>query len=280
MNNPEIIIKKASGKTEPFEVEKLKSSLHKAGATDDVISDIVADIENWVYDGVSTRMIYVRAYKMFRQISTSGSLLYKLKMAINSMGPSGYPFEHFIGELFKLQGYEVEVGQVMEGAAITHEMDVIATKGKVQNLIECKFSHKQGNSVGIQVPLYVHSRVDDIVEKMQQNPRYKDVTFAAWLVTNGRFSSDSIEYSRHRGINLLGWDYPKNKALKDLIEKEKMFPLTILSNLNKIEKQKLMKDGIVTCSQLLQQSGILNRMGISRSKQSSIRKELVALDGM
>ncbi|MDZ4121525.1 MAG: restriction endonuclease, partial [Candidatus Cloacimonadaceae bacterium] len=198
-NTEEIIIKKASGDTEPFDVSKLKSSLRKAGAGEGVITDIVADIEKWVYSGVTTRKIYSRAYKIFKQQSNSGALLYKLKMAINSMGPSGYPFERFIGELFKRQDYEVEVGQVLQGASITHEMDVIATKGNEHILVECKFSHNQGKYISIQVPLYVYSRINDIVEKMQQEKRYKDTKFSAWIVTNTRFSADSIAFSKSKG---------------------------------------------------------------------------------
>ena len=73
-NNKEISIKKASGETELFDVFKLKASLKNAGARDDVISDIAADIADWVYDGVTTRKIYARAYKMFRKRSGNKEL--------------------------------------------------------------------------------------------------------------------------------------------------------------------------------------------------------------
>jgi hypothetical protein len=278
-NSNVVMIKKASGKTEAFEINKLRASLKNAGATEDAINEVVADIQDWVFDGVSTGKIYTRAFRIFRQISTSGALLYRLKKAILDMGPSGYPFEHFVGELFRLQGYDVEVGQVMEGASVTHEMDVIAKKGREQILGECKFSHKQGHSVSIQVPLYVHSRVNDIVEKLLENGKNQDISFCAWIFTNGRFSPDSIEYSRCKGIKLMGWDYPKDHALKDLIEREKMFPITILTNLSIKDKKELMAAGIVTCAQLREQSESLHKMGFSKKKQSSILKELDALAG-
>jgi hypothetical protein len=135
------------------------------------------------------------------------------------MGPSGYPFEHFVGEIFKRQGYEVEVGVIMEGASVSHEMDVIAKKGSELILGECKYSHKQGFSVSVQVPLYVHSRVNDIVEKLQTDECYQDFNFIPWIFTNGRFTSDSSQYSRAKGINLMSWDHPSGHALKDLIRK-------------------------------------------------------------
>ena len=273
-NKKEIIIKKKSGETEPFDVSKLKASLKNAGAADDVIKKIAADVENWVYNGVSTGKIYTRAFKMFRKQSGHKASRYKLKRALFSMGPTGYPFEHLIGELFKRQGYEIEVGQVVDGVTITHEIDVIATKNTQQHLMECKFAHAQGNRLSVQVPLYVHSRVNDIVEKRQQQPEYKDFSFTPWVVTNARFSSDSLEYSRCKGINLLGWDYPKGNALKDLIDREKIFPVTLLRHLNKKEKQQLMEKGIVTCAQLSEKPILLKELGLSKKKQQSVANEL------
>jgi len=192
------------------------------------------------------------------------------------MGPSGYPFEHFVGELYRRQGYEVEVGIVMEGASVSHEMDVVASKDGELILGECKYSHKQGFSVSIQVPLYVHSRVNDIVDKLQREERYKGFTYIPWIFTNGRFTSDSTRYSRCKGINLMSWDHPMGQALKDLIEKERMFPITILSNLTKNQKSKLMMEGIVTCEQLRRHSGKLDEPGLDKTKRM-VMKELEAL---
>lgn len=278
-NNKEIIIEKASGKTEPFDVSKLRASLKNAGARDDVIDDIAADIEDWVYDGVTTGEIYARAYQMFRKQSGNKATRYKLKKALFSMGPTGYPFENFIGELFKRQGYEVEVGKVVEGVTISHEMDVIATRDGEQYLMECKFSQDQGNRLSIQVPLYVHSRVNDIVEKRQQEEQYKDLSFTPWVITNARFSSDSMEYSRRKGIKLLGWDYPEDNALKDLIEREKIFPVTILKNLTKEQKHILMEREVVTCDQLSGKPALLKNLGLSKKKQQSVAEELKEIIG-
>lgn len=275
-----VLITKASGEQEAFDVNKLRNSLHKAGAKEDTIEEIVSDINAWVFSGVSTGMIYARAYKLFRQKTGHGALRYKLKMAMYSMGPSGHPFEQFIGELFKLQNYQVEVAKVLEGTAITHEMDVIATKGKEQNLMECKYSRDQGKHVSIQVPLYVYSRVNDIVEKQMQDISFADVKFIPWVVTNTRFTPDSIAYSRSKGICLLGWDYPKDNALKNLIERERLYPVTILSHLGKQEQQKLMDAGIVTCSQLTQAPGKLADIGLSHNKQRLVNKELESLSSL
>lgn len=280
-HNNRVTIIKVSGESELFDIIKLKTSLREAGANDDVADLVAVDIANWVYDGATTVEIYARAYKMFRQYGGYDATLYRLKKALFAMGPAGYPFEHFIGELFKRQGYEVQVGIVVDGVAITHEMDVIATKDREQNLMECKYSSDQGNRIGVQVPLYVHSRVNDIVEKRQQQVQYNDFVFVPWVVTNTRFSTDSQEYCKSKGIKLMGWDYPKDHALKDLIKREKVYPVTILTQLSKNEKELLMSEGVVTCHQVLELLESAHTLGWSKRKQRSVVNEIKkVLDGM
>jgi hypothetical protein len=274
-----IFVTKKSGETEPFSASKLKASLKQAGADDQVINRIAKDISGWVHDGVTTGQLYARAYKLFRKLRGNKATRYKLKKALLNMGPTGYPFEHLIGELFRRQGYEVEVGQVVEGVSITHEMDVIATKDGHQHLMECKYSRDQGSRISVQVPLYVHSRVNDVVEKRQPQKRYQNVSFTPWVVTNARFSSDSLKYSRCKGIHLLGWDVPKGDALKELMERERIFPITILRHLTKPEKQRLMADGVVTCLQLSEQPERLHHLGLSKRKQQSAANEIQELLG-
>jgi hypothetical protein len=275
MSQPKgIKIRKASGEWEVFDVSKLKRSLHNAGADYDVIEGIASDIREWVFDGATTGNIYRRAYKLLRQVEAIGALRYRLKNALFSLGPTGYPFEQFIGEIFRKMGYKVLTGQVVQGMAITHEMDVIATRGKEQHLMECKYSHDQGNRLSVQVPLYVRSRVEDIVEKRKTDSAYRDFSFIPWVVTNARFSSDSEVYSSNKKIQLLGWDYPQGRGLKDVIEKEHVYPVTVLKSLGKKEQQQLMESGIVTCEQLMNQPDILAIILLSDKKQYAVMTEL------
>jgi hypothetical protein len=274
----QIRIKKASGELESFDPQKLIASLRNSGAQEDAIDEIVKDITEWVYDGVSTRKLYSRAYSLLNRISKSGAMLYRLKKAIIDLGPSGYPFEHFVGEIFRRRGYEVEVSKIVQGASITHEMDVLAYRDDLQILAECKFTVNQGNSVSIQVPLYVNSRVQDIAEKWREQGRYRDIRFEAWIVTNSRFSPDSVQYSKSKGIRLMGWDYPGEDALKRVVEREKIFPITILSKLNKAEKRALIEASVVTCAQLLGETWRLDKMGLPTRKKRQVIEELEALD--
>ena len=42
------MIRKASGESQPFSVEKLKESLKRSGANTNTINDIAIEIENWI----------------------------------------------------------------------------------------------------------------------------------------------------------------------------------------------------------------------------------------
>ncbi|MBU4486553.1 MAG: hypothetical protein KKD38_06455 [Candidatus Delongbacteria bacterium] len=117
-----IQVKKANGELEPFSAEKLERSLRNAGADSKLTAEIIKDINSWIYEGVTTRKIYDSAFKYLRRKKNSSSLLYKLKQAMMDLGPTGHPFEHFIGKVLEKQGYKTEVAQVINGFCVTHEV--------------------------------------------------------------------------------------------------------------------------------------------------------------
>ncbi|MDA3853913.1 MAG: hypothetical protein PF444_06700 [Bacteroidales bacterium] len=271
--NRNILITKSSGEEQLFSNEKLIRSLRNAGAEDSTINQIVSNVEHWIYPGVTTKNIYGRAHAMLHKLESS-SFRYRLKQAILELGPTGYPFEFLMGEIYKRQGWQVEVGQVLQGASITHEMDVIATKGEEQHLIECKYHKDQGKQVSIQVPLYVRARVNDIIELRETQSDYDGLNFVAGVSTNTRFSDDSTRYGEHAGIKLLSWDYPADNGIKDLIERYHIYPITILKDLTLREKQYLLNHKVVLCDQLCHDHAILLELGMTARKLKAVLKEL------
>lgn len=275
-HNNIILVRKASGEEELFAIAKLERSLQNAGASTASIESILENIEEWIFSGVTTKQIYSRAFAILRREKSSSAMRYRLKKAIMELGPTGYPFEQFIGQVFKKQGYNIEVGVVVDGACVTHEMDVIATQNKQQHLVECKYHKDQGKHVSVQVPLYVRSRVNDIIEKRKMMPEYKGLSFTGWIVTNTRFSEDSIQYGTCSGLKLLAWDFPRNNGLKEIVEELRLYPVTILHTLTKKQKQQLIDQNILTCMQLKENFHLL---GLSEKKQKSLNNELVHVCG-
>jgi hypothetical protein len=100
----QILVKKATGEMVPFSEQKLINSLKRAGADDNLIGIVVDDIVSRTKNGDSTRLIYKLAFSLLRKHTRSMAARYSLKNSIMDLGPSGYPFEFFIGEVFKLAG--------------------------------------------------------------------------------------------------------------------------------------------------------------------------------
>lgn len=132
----ELIVTKASGESVVFEMDKLKQSLRNSGASEEQIEKVVKQITPRLYHGIPTKKIYKWAFGLLKKGPRDVAARYQLKRAIMDFGPSGFPFERFIGELYKKLGYQVQVSKIVHGRCIKHEIDVIATTEMEQLLVE------------------------------------------------------------------------------------------------------------------------------------------------
>jgi hypothetical protein len=268
------LISKSSGEKQNFSVEKLHTSLRLAGASDEMISVIIREVEKDLPEGISTRGIFKKAFRLLRNRQHSLAARYSLKNAIMELGPTGYPFEKYVGEIFKKQGFQVSVGIIVQGKCVSHEIDVIARSKNVNIMVECKFHNTPGKMCNVQVPLYIHSRFNDIRQRMHDNPASEFNSFEGWVITNTRFSEDAEKYGRCAGLHLVGWDYPHQGSLKDLVQNAGLFPVTALAGLNNKQKQSLIDHNIVLCSDISMNPDLLNITGLNRNAFSRVLNEV------
>jgi hypothetical protein len=270
----QFLIKKASGQTVPFMPERLKRSLHKAGATDEEAAKILEQISSRLFNGISTKRIYRMAFDALKRSSGHKAARYHLKKGIMELGPSGFPFEKFIAEILKWQGYETRTGVIAHGKCVSHEVDVIAEKGIEYIMVECKYHNRPGLYCDVKIPLYVHSRFRDLNTAWTSIPGRQDKMYTGWLVTNTRFSLDAIQYGVCAGLKLIGWDYPANGGLKDQIDRLGLYPITCLTSLNKTEKQFLLDKNIVLTNELYNNVQYLYNIGLSEPRVTIVQEEL------
>lgn len=268
-----VMVKKASGEKEPFSPEKLHRSLERSGASQDMMKRVEKSLEDHLFDGITTSEIYRKAFQLLRKLKRPAAARYSLKRAIMELGPTGYPFEHFFGALLRQMGYAVQVGQEVQGQCVKHEVDVIARNDHQQFMVECKFYNSPGKTCNVRVPLYIHSRFNDIEKRWRSAPKSKNLSFHGWVVTNTRFTTDAIDYGKCAGLRMVSWDYPGEESLKDMIEQSGLFPITALTNLTRKQKQMLLEKEIVLCRQLLQNPEALQPMGLKAKKQEAIMEE-------
>ena len=268
-----IHIVKYSGEIEAFDIEKLKRSLRHSKASEPLVKEIATEIQSQLREGMTTKHIYELAYRLLKRKSKSGSARYKLKKAIMELGPTGYPFEKFIGKILEFEGFKTEVGVVMQGHCVTHEVDVAALKKDEHYLVECKFHSDQGRICNVKIPLYIQSRFKDLETHWLKQKDHSLKFHRGWVYTNTRFSSDAVKFGECAGLGLVSWDYPQGNSLKIKIDTSKLYPITALSSLNKQEKQDLLNKGIVLCKELCDNPNLLNGLGIKTLKIKTILKE-------
>ncbi|MEL6676726.1 MAG: ATP cone domain-containing protein [Bacteroidota bacterium] len=277
---PELIyITKSSGERVPYEAEKLRHSLAKAGADYGLVETILTEVEKSLYNGISSKKIYRQAFNLLKKQSRPNAAKYKLKRALMELGPSGFPFEKYIGEILAFHGYQIEVGIMMEGQCISHEVDVLAKKEKRQLAVECKFGNKRDKKVDVKVALYIHSRFRDLEQKWQKQPDWGDKQAEGWIVTNASFTRDAATYGSCAGLTLISWDYPAQGNLKDLIERSGLYPLTSLSGLTKAEKQHLLEAEIVLAKGLLERPAAFEELRMSTHRRKKLLDEVEGLCG-
>ncbi len=267
-----IHITKADGSTEAFDPLKLRSSLHKAGANEDAAVHIVDEVQKELHEGISTEEIYRRAFALLREHKREAAAHYSLKRALLEFGPSGFPFETYLGELFKAEGYTgVVTDQIVQGGCVEHEVDVVMQKDSIWYYVEAKFHNTAALKTDLKTTLYVKARIDDLRAAMP------DKKLVGLIVTNTKFTSKSVQYASCEGLDLLGWEYPHKSNLHSRIEAAKLYPITALTTVTKHEKIALLGRKKVLCSELTGDPSSLEEIGISGKRLEQVLHEAALL---
>lgn len=257
---------KASGEVEPFSKEKVLSSIKRAGIPKSFWIEVFAHVQSKLYNNIPTSVIY----KHIEEFLEKGpnpyyKSKYSLKKSIMDFGPTGFPFEYYVAEIFKKLGFVTKVGQTLTGKCVSHEVDIIATKGSRKVFVECKFHNEPGIRSDVHVSLYTKARFDDLSQKYSFTEAY--------LVTNTKITSDALSYALCENIKVISWSYPEGEGLRDLIEKYKLFPITQITSLSFSEKQELMAKGIVLIKSLCEHPELLQTISFPKEKLDRILRE-------
>ncbi len=268
----EVYIRKADGERELFRPDKLRLSLAKAGAKEDVIEEIVRQIKMELVDGTSTEQIYKHAFFLLRKKERPIAARYSLKRAVMDLGPSGFPFEDFLGYIFKAKGFHTKIGTVVNGFCVEHEVDVLAENDTQVLIVEAKFHNDPALKSDLKVALYVEARVEDLMRGPMAEA-YKGKQFEGWLVTNTRFTDNAIKYATCKGLHLISWDYPEKGNLYDLVYDFGVHPITSLTTLSQSDKNRLLQRGMVLCDSIKDNHEALSSLGFDKDRIMQITDE-------
>ena len=231
---------KASGKKEEFKPKKVLGTLLRAGASKKLANEVLEEVEKKVKEGTTTKEILENTLRLLKNKKPEVGAIYDLKRAIMGLGPTGFPFEKFFAEVLKNYGYEVQLNRNLKGKFITHEIDIIAKKDFTY-MVENKYHGSVGLYTNSKVALYTYARFLDLKDKFDY----------PWLVTNTRLSPKAVKYAKGVNMKVTSWQYPKNENLRNLIEKKKLYPITILKSVDDSVKVKLFNSKIMLVLDLL-----------------------------
>lgn len=256
-----IQIRKADGDSEPFDIEKLRFSLARTGADEDLINSVAEQVASTLHDGDRTFDIYRKAFRILRRSEQHAAARYSLKRAILDLGPTGFPFEDFIAEIFRRKGYTAQTRLSGVGACTTHELDVVAEKEGRRLAAEVKFHNNAGLKSDIKVALYVKARFDDLAAGPDSagSARFDD----RYIITNTKFSSQAESYGACAGLTLISWSKPTQGNLQDLIEETRVHPLTCLTSLTNAHKRDLLSRQVVLCQSIRKDPTVLSSLNLS-----------------
>jgi hypothetical protein len=234
---------KSSGEIEPLDINKIRRSCFRSGASKELVKKIIKEISKDLFNGITTKEIYKRVHELLIKYSEPSAFRFRLKEAILNMGPSGFFFEAYISRILQSYGYKTRVGVTLKGACVDHEIDIIINKNSKNYFVECKYHNYSGIFTGLKETLYTYARFLDLKEGYDKG--ICDQIHGAWLVTNTKLSKEAKLYGRCKKMNIIGWNYPIKCGLQKLIEKGGLYPVTILKEFDKKELDNFLRSEII-----------------------------------
>lgn len=239
-----IIIIKANGEKAKFDARKVEFTCIRAGASPRSAKEIATQVYHRIHHGMTTKQIYSMVLRLLLQTESPAiKQRYRLKESIMMMGPAGFSFETFVGQILEQYGYKIRsINSEVSGKCIVHEVDlaVESEQDKRKWLVECKYHNLPGKYTGLKESLYTHARFLDLADKFDNE----------MLVCNTKVSSDVIRYASCVSQKVLSWRYPQDAGLERMIEDKKLYPITILNPTRK-ELESLFQNKIMIAKDLL-----------------------------
>ena len=263
-------VTKYDGTKQAFNREKIIRTATRMGATRQAAEQIVDEIENKAYDGITTRKILQMLYTRLKKHRPTLKHQIDLRRALSLLN-SAPDFEQYIQQLLREHGYQVTPNQIIQGKCVQHEVDAIATKNNRTCFVEVKHHIKYHTPTGLDIPRIARAVLEDITEGHQLGQNNHKIDYAM-IVCNTKLSDYAKQYADCRKISHIGWSSPQNQDLQTMIETKKLYPITILKGLNTYTRNQLTSNGIITLKQLTEKSltELKHKTGIHKNKLEPI----------
>ncbi len=243
------------------------------GANPEVAIQVAQEIENILYEGITTREILQTIFKLMGQHKPAVKHLFDLKQGISLMEPKP-EFEVFVRVVLAHSGFQVKPNLILKGLCGEHEVDAIAVKDGLTYLVEAKHHSNYHALTGLDESRIARAIMEDVTEGYTSGATEIKIDRAI-IVTNTKYSEHAINYGHCRDILQVGWASPEGFGLRDIVEKYKLYPLSCLRGISTETRARLVEAGIVLIKQLLEQDYLYveRKIGLSHQTVLSIMEK-------
>ncbi|MHA1916807.1 MAG: restriction endonuclease [Candidatus Ranarchaeia archaeon] len=257
---------KADGTKEKFSENKIRKTIIRLAIdkneTDFILRKVISQLDN----EVTTKMILDLIYQTLDKWAERTSYRFDLRKSVIKFRPKP-DFELFIGHVFKNLGYKTHPAQVINGKCVSHEIDGVATKDGFTYSVEVKFHYKPNTYTGLDVVRNSSAILEDLNTGYKAGFHPYNITKAI-IVTNTKFSFSAIKFAKCKEIQLIGWS-TSPIGLEEIIEKNKLYPITVIPNLSRKHQKNLVENNILLLKQIIQLNNnreTQRRLRLSKSK--------------
>ena len=74
-------------------------------------------------------------------------------------------------------------------------------------------------------------------------------------------------------MKVISWDYPEKGNFRDLIEKHRLYPVTIFTSLTQNQKQQLLQNHVVLSKNVFEKPESIDCLGLPKDKREQVISE-------
>lgn len=244
-----VFVTKFDGRSQEFQKEKIVRTCLRMHSTQGQAEEIAEKVARKVYNGMFTREILKLIFGYLKDFRPEIEHQIDLRESISLLRPKP-DFEEFVQLVLKEMGFDVTPNHIIRGKCVEHEIDAIAEKDNDKIFVEIKHHMNYHTYTGVDVCLETQARIEDLKDGFKLNLNTTDFN-RGLIVCNTKFSDHAKQYASCKGIELIGWRTPEEMGLEQMIEKNKLYPITYIKTLDRITQEKLGNNGIVLLIQLV-----------------------------
>ena len=266
-------VTKMNGQVVEYDERKVRDSLTRIGLHEDVIKSVLTNVKKKLTPKIRTSELFKIVDETLKEKAPWAAARYNLRAAITKLGPAGFHFEKYVASILAAYGYKTETPDTYQGACIKHEIDVTAEKDGRRVFIEAKFRHDFSSAINIKDTMATWTRFLDLVDgsKLDLCPHFDEV----WIVTNARFTDQSMKFGHCKNMKLVGWNHPEERTFAQMVDLDALYPITIIPSLSENELESFAESNIMLCRDLskLDTEQLKNVSGLNEQRSSEILEE-------